>query len=87
MAADGVVAVQGTEGLMPFARHSVGFTTWGTAVRVGAYGHRTIGPEVALRRPEPDHSRERSRGALQEVASPTPGRGRGMWNRGNGVLL
>jgi uncharacterized protein YbjQ (UPF0145 family) len=48
MGGHGIVAVRVTEGLMPFARHSVRFTAWGTGVRVGASGHRNIGPKMIL---------------------------------------
>ncbi len=46
--AGGVVAVSITEGPVRFARHAVGFTTWGTAVRVEPEGHRRITPRVVL---------------------------------------
>jgi uncharacterized protein YbjQ (UPF0145 family) len=44
----GVVEVKVTEGPMSFARHAVGFTAWGTAVRLVAESHRYISPEVVL---------------------------------------
>jgi uncharacterized protein YbjQ (UPF0145 family) len=47
-AAQGIVAVTVTEGPMPFARHAIGFTAWGTAVRLDADAHRSIGPHVAV---------------------------------------
>ena len=44
----GVVEVKVTEGPMSFARHAVGFTAWGTAVRLVAEAHRFVRPEVVL---------------------------------------
>jgi uncharacterized protein YbjQ (UPF0145 family) len=44
----GVVAVHVTEGPMSFARHAVGFTAWGTAVRLHAETHQHVAPEVIL---------------------------------------
>ncbi|MGO8861918.1 MAG: heavy metal-binding domain-containing protein [Acidimicrobiales bacterium] len=44
----GVVEVKVTEGPMHFARHAVGFTAWGTAVRLVADAHQFISPEVVL---------------------------------------
>jgi uncharacterized protein YbjQ (UPF0145 family) len=44
----GVVQVKVTEGPMSFARHAVGFTAWGTAVRLVADAHQFIRPEVVL---------------------------------------
>jgi len=44
----GVVAVQVTEGPMHFARHAVGFTAWGTAVRLVAESHQFVSPQVVL---------------------------------------
>jgi uncharacterized protein YbjQ (UPF0145 family) len=44
----GVVEVKVTEGPMGFARHAVGFTAWGTAVRLAAESHRFVRPEVVL---------------------------------------
>jgi hypothetical protein len=46
--AKGVVAVRVEEGPMPFARHSIRFTAWGTAVRPGPSGHRKVSPRVVL---------------------------------------
>lgn len=46
--ANGVVAVSITEGQVAFAHHAVGFTTWGTAVRMEPSGHRRISPKVVL---------------------------------------
>ena len=44
----GVVEVKVTEGPMSFARHAVGFTAWGTAVRLVAEAHQFVKPEVVL---------------------------------------
>lgn len=44
----GVVEVKVTEGPMSFARHAVGFTAWGTAVRLFAESHQYIRPQVIL---------------------------------------
>ncbi len=44
----GVVAVKVTEGPMSFARHAVGFTAWGTAIRLVADTHQNISPQVIL---------------------------------------
>ena len=44
----GVVAVTVTEGPMTFARHAIGFTAWGTAVRLEADAHRSIRPRVVV---------------------------------------
>lgn len=44
----GVVAVKVTEGPMSFARHTVGFTAWGTAVRLVAESHQFVRPDVIL---------------------------------------
>ena len=44
----GVVEVKVTEGPMSFARHAVGFTAWGTAVRLVAEAHQFVRPEVVL---------------------------------------
>lgn len=46
--ATGVVAVQVSEGPMEFARHAIGFTAWGTTVRVTEGGHRNLQPQVAV---------------------------------------
>jgi uncharacterized protein YbjQ (UPF0145 family) len=45
---EGVVAVHVTEGPMSFARHAVGFTAWGTAVRLTADAHQFVRPQVIL---------------------------------------
>jgi uncharacterized protein YbjQ (UPF0145 family) len=44
----GVVQVKVTEGPMYFARHAVGFTAWGTAVRLVAEAHQFVRPDVIL---------------------------------------
>ncbi len=46
--AQGVVAVQVSEGPMEFAGHAVRFTAWGTAVRAAAGGHRYLKPRVSV---------------------------------------
>jgi uncharacterized protein YbjQ (UPF0145 family) len=45
---EGVVEVKVTEGPMSFARHAVGFTAWGTAVKLVAEQHQLIQPELVL---------------------------------------
>jgi uncharacterized protein YbjQ (UPF0145 family) len=47
-AAQGVVAVQVSEGPMEFASHAVAFTAWGTAVRASPGGHKYLQPRVAV---------------------------------------
>jgi Putative heavy-metal-binding len=44
----GVVEVKVTEGPMHFARHAIGFTAWGTAVRLEAEAHQFVTPDVVL---------------------------------------
>jgi uncharacterized protein YbjQ (UPF0145 family) len=44
----GVVEVKVTEGPVAFARHSIGFTAWGTAVKLVAEAHQSIEPQVVL---------------------------------------
>jgi uncharacterized protein YbjQ (UPF0145 family) len=44
----GVVEVKVTEGPMSFARHAVGFTAWGTAVKLVADRHQFVQPEMIL---------------------------------------
>jgi uncharacterized protein YbjQ (UPF0145 family) len=46
--AQGVVAVRVSEGPMAFAGHAIGFTAWGTAVRVSEGGHRYLQPRISL---------------------------------------
>jgi len=48
MSAEGVVAVRITEGPMHFARHVIGFTAWGTAVRLAADTHQYLRPQMVL---------------------------------------
>jgi uncharacterized protein YbjQ (UPF0145 family) len=45
---EGVVEVKVTEGPVRFARHAVGFTAWGTAVKLVAEAHQFVQPEVVL---------------------------------------
>jgi uncharacterized protein YbjQ (UPF0145 family) len=46
--ARGVVSVVMNQGPMAFAAHAVGFTAWGTAVRVGPEGHRHLEPSMVV---------------------------------------
>ncbi len=48
LAGTGVVEVKVTEGPMDFAHHAVGFTAYGTAVRLVADGHRHPGARMVL---------------------------------------
>jgi len=48
MGAQGVVAVKITEGPVAFARHVIGFTAWGTAVRLEADSHVYLKPDMVL---------------------------------------
>jgi uncharacterized protein YbjQ (UPF0145 family) len=48
MSAQGVVAVRITEGPMHFAHHVIGFTAWGTAVRLRADSHQYVQPRMVL---------------------------------------
>jgi uncharacterized protein YbjQ (UPF0145 family) len=48
LGATGVVAVNVREGPVGFAGHAIGFTAWGTAVKLGPGGHRHIKPQVVL---------------------------------------
>jgi uncharacterized protein YbjQ (UPF0145 family) len=45
---EGVVEVKVTEGPMSFAKHAVGFTAWGTAVKLVAGEHQFVQPEMVL---------------------------------------
>ena len=45
---EGVVEVKVTEGPMGFARHAIGFTAWGTAVKLAAEMHQFVQPQVVL---------------------------------------
>jgi uncharacterized protein YbjQ (UPF0145 family) len=44
----GVVEVKVTEGPMSFARHAIGFTAWGTAVKLVADAHQFVQPQMVL---------------------------------------
>jgi uncharacterized protein YbjQ (UPF0145 family) len=44
----GIVEVKVTEGPMVFAHHAIGFTAWGTTVRLEAETHRYMEPKVVL---------------------------------------
>jgi hypothetical protein len=44
----GVVEVKVTEGPMRFARHAIGFTAWGTAVKLVAEAHQFVQPQMVL---------------------------------------
>ena len=44
----GVVAVTVGEGPMDFARHAIGFSAWGTAVRLDADAHRHLRPRMVV---------------------------------------
>jgi uncharacterized protein YbjQ (UPF0145 family) len=44
----GVVKVEMHEGPMRFASHAIGFTAWGTAVRLQHEAHRYVSPDVVL---------------------------------------
>ena len=48
MRAQGIVAVRVSEGPMWFANHAIGFTAWGTAVRLEAETHQYLRPQVIL---------------------------------------
>jgi len=45
---EGVVEVKVTEGPMRFARHAIGFTAWGTAVKLVAEEHQFVRPDMVL---------------------------------------
>ena len=49
----GVVEVKVTEGPMGFARHAVGFSAYGTVVRLIADGHRNLGARMILPMDDP----------------------------------
>jgi len=44
----GVVEVKVTEGPLDFARHAISFAAWGTVVRLGRDGHRTLEPSTVV---------------------------------------
>ncbi|MGH8994748.1 MAG: heavy metal-binding domain-containing protein [Acidimicrobiales bacterium] len=46
--AQGIVGVRVSEGPVPFASHVIGFSAWGTAVRLVADAHTYIQPQVVL---------------------------------------
>ncbi len=48
MGGHGIVEVKVTEGPLVFAHHAVGFTAWGTTVRLEADSHRYMAPKVVL---------------------------------------
>ena len=48
MGAQGIVAVRVAEGPMWFAHHAIGFTAWGTAVRLEAESHQYLRPQMVL---------------------------------------
>jgi len=48
MGGQGVVEVKVTEGPMSFAHHAIGFTAWGTTVRLETGAHRYLTPQVVL---------------------------------------
>jgi uncharacterized protein YbjQ (UPF0145 family) len=48
MGGQGIVEVKVTEGPMVFAHHAIGFTAWGTTVRLEAESHRFMEPRVVL---------------------------------------
>jgi uncharacterized protein YbjQ (UPF0145 family) len=48
MGAGGIVEVKVTEGPMTFAHHAIGFTAWGTGVRLDAPSHHLLRPEMVL---------------------------------------
>ncbi len=72
----GVVEVKVTEGPMGFARHAVGFTAWGTAVRLVAEVHQFVAPKLVLPLDDAIVTFE-----AESLRSPTQGRGRGSGRR------
>jgi uncharacterized protein YbjQ (UPF0145 family) len=48
MHAGGVVAVHVEEGPLRFARHCIGFTAWGTAIRLSGEAHRYLQPRMVV---------------------------------------
>jgi uncharacterized protein YbjQ (UPF0145 family) len=63
MKGTGVVEVKVTEGPMAFAHHAVGFTAYGTVVRLAGDQHRTMAPLVVV--PVDDAVRQFDVGALR----------------------
>ena len=53
MGGTGVVEVKVTEGPMQFAHHAVGFTAYGTVVRLVADAHRHVGAQMILPMDDP----------------------------------
>jgi uncharacterized protein YbjQ (UPF0145 family) len=53
MDGSGVVGVMVTEGPMDFAHHAVGFTAYGTVVRLTAERHRPLAPRMVLALDDP----------------------------------
>ncbi len=72
----GVVGVKVTEGPMGFARHAVGFTAWGTAVRLVAEAHQFVAPKLVLPLDDAVVTFE-----AESLRSATQGRGRGSGRR------
>jgi uncharacterized protein YbjQ (UPF0145 family) len=72
----GVVEVKVTEGPMAFARHAIGFTAWGTAVRLVAEVHQFVTPRMVL--PLDDAVVTFEAGSLRSTSQ---GRGRGSSRR------
>jgi uncharacterized protein YbjQ (UPF0145 family) len=48
MGGTGVVEVKVTEGPMEFASHAIGFSAWGTVVRLAGDAHRRLEPTMVL---------------------------------------
>ncbi|HWE55529.1 MAG TPA: heavy metal-binding domain-containing protein [Acidimicrobiales bacterium] len=48
LGANGIVAVQVSEGPMDFAHHAIGFVVYGTAVKPGPAGHQYRAPQVSV---------------------------------------
>ncbi|MCU4187095.1 heavy metal-binding domain-containing protein [Acidiferrimicrobium sp. IK] len=48
MGAQGVVAVQYSDRPLPFASHVIGFTSWGTAIRLSGESHRYVKPRMVV---------------------------------------
>jgi uncharacterized protein YbjQ (UPF0145 family) len=56
LGASGVVAVQVSEGPVEFARRSIRFVAWGTAVRQSEGGHRRLQPQMVVALDDADRS-------------------------------
>ena len=63
MGAQGIVGVRVAEGPMCFANHAIGFTAWGTAVRLAADAHRYLRPRWCCPSTTPSSSSRPSRSA------------------------